>query len=58
MALSIIDISSGVLGDVNVVEVTVFTFEGDLLVIIHELLFLLVKKEDSRFPLGLLKIDS
>ena len=44
MALSKIDISSGVLGDVSLGEVTVFTFAGDLLLMIHELLFLLVTK--------------
>ena len=36
MALSNIDISSGVPGDVNLGDVTVFTFIGDLLLIIHE----------------------
>ena len=43
MVLSNIDISSGVLGDVNLEEVKVFTFVGDLLLIIHELLFLLLQ---------------
>ena len=44
MALSNIRISSRVLGDVNLGEVTVFTFIGDLLLMIHELLFLLLTK--------------
>ena len=44
MALSTIDIPSGVLGDANLGELTVFTFAGDLLLMIHELLFLLVTK--------------
>ena len=44
MALSTIDIPSGVLGDVSLGELTVFTFAGDLLLMIHELLFLLVTK--------------
>ena len=43
MVLSNIDISSGVLGDVNSEEVKVFTFVGDLLLIIYELLFLLLQ---------------
>ena len=40
MVLSNIDISSGVLVDVNLGEVTVFTFVCDLLLMIHELLLL------------------
>ena len=43
MVLWNIDISSGVLGDVNSEEVKVFAFVGDLLLIIHELLFLLLQ---------------
>ena len=39
-----IDISSGELGNVNLAEVTVFTFVDDLFLMIHELLFLLVTK--------------
>ena len=44
MVLSKTDILSGVLGDVNLGEVTVFTIVGDLLLMNHELLFLLVTK--------------
>ena len=44
MALSTTDSLSGVLGDVNLGEVTVFTIVGDLLLMNHELLFLLVTK--------------
>ena len=58
MVLSNVDISSGVLGDVNLGEVTVFNFAVDLLLMSHELLFLLVTKYDSRFPFGLLKMIS
>ena len=44
MASSNIDIPSGVLGDVSLGEVTVFTFVGGILLMIHDLLFLLVTK--------------
>ena len=44
MELPNIDISSGVLGGVNLGEVIVFTFVGHLLLMIHELLFLLATK--------------
>ena len=43
MTLSNIDISSGVLVDVNLGEVKVFTFVRDLLLMIHELLLLKIK---------------
>ena len=44
MVLSNIDISSGVLGGVNLEEVIASTFVGDLLLMTHDLLFLLLTK--------------
>ena len=51
-----IDHSSRMLGEATLGKVTAFTFSGDLLLMIHELLFLLVAKKNSRFPFRLLKV--
>ena len=55
MALSRIDNLSGVLDDFILGKFTVFILVGDLLRMIHEWLFLLARKQDSRFLFGLLK---
>ena len=56
MELSITDNSYGVLGDFILRAVTVFIFVCGLSLMIHELLFLLVTKQNSHFPFSLLNV--
>ena len=57
MPLSNIDIISGVLSDVNLGDVTVFTFVVDLLRMIHELLFLILITNKIRFSFSFRLIE-